>query len=277
MPNKRNWKLWSAKFIQELNGVAGVTGIGGTIMGVGGVAAIAGTAGILISGIGTLIAGSTFIYAGYRAIPPKLQDPSTKIGHALGLSELDTFYPPLKRLALIGPMRSGKTTLKEQIAFFPRSHSRTQSLSAVIVAITGSPSTKYIAVLDGAGDVYDQQLAMIKQADYVCILVDHNEIDQAIPIVAERRREIQTFLDQMRHALSPQHQARKAWVKFIVNKKDLWEQNAPQDVGDFRDFCEQQAGLWRNSNLANKVEVIYHSNISADDINKFANNLKADL
>ncbi|MEZ2338783.1 GTPase domain-containing protein [Mucilaginibacter sp. RCC_168] len=276
MPKKRPWNLWPQKFKEELNSVAGVTGFGGAAMSIAGMTIMAGTVGLVTSGAGAVITALTFAYAGYKAIPAKFINAESVVGISFNLRELSNIYPPIKKLAIVGPESAGKTTLKTNLAFEARTRQRTQLLSAQIVAIPDSPP-KYLAVIDGAGEKFYQQFEIAKQADYICIVIDHNISDIDIKLSSDRIQQNTDFLDQVRNMLSEERLPRKNWIEILINKHDLWGNASTIQQAKFDDFCKSELVKWQGSNLADHVDMHPHSNERTGDVNKFMEVLKRSL
>ncbi len=277
MSHKRNWKLWPKKFGEELNGVGGVTSIGGTIMTVAGFGALAGPVGLFIGCLGAVVATGTVFYAGYRAIPEQLLNADKLVGQTFRLNELDKFYPPIKKLAIIGPQGSGKTTLKSNLAFETINRLRTQSIIAQVVSIPDSPASHHLAVLDGAGEWFGQQFDLAKNAEFVCIMLDHNVSDSENKLSSQRLEQNRIFLDQVRKEISTNNIVAKKWIKFLINKQDLWERFTPAQKLKFDTFCQDVLNTWKASNLAEEVDMYNHSNERTGDTTKFMNILKTTL
>lgn len=273
---KRPWKLWPSRFKEELNSIAGVTGIGGLVTTAAGMTILVGTIGSIVSGIGIFIASGTVVYAGFKAIPAKRNTAESLIGKNLKVTELLNIHPPVKRLAIIGPENSGKTTLKKNLAFEPHHYQRTQTVTAQVVTIPNSP-TMYLAILDGAGEWYNQQFEAAKEADFLCVILDHNYSHTDSSLSTERLNDTKRLLQQVRKILADSHLKRKVWVEILVNKKDLWENASQLEVNDFMQFCNEEKSRWENANLADVVNINHHSNGRTSDIARFMDLLKNSL
>lgn len=117
MSKKRRWGLWPSRIAGELNGISGVAGVGGTAMGVAAWTALAGAAATTLMTGGATLAVGAVGYAIYTAVPPKLRSPEDVAGKTIDLNELADVDPPILRLAVVGPTRAGKTTLKNRLSF----------------------------------------------------------------------------------------------------------------------------------------------------------------
>jgi hypothetical protein len=153
MPGKRRWKNWPKRLTTELNGVSGIAGVGGTALSVAGWTAVTGPVGIVLGGLGIVIAAGAFGHAIWKSIPPQLQKPEDLVGQNLSLDILAKVHPPVPTLGVVGPSKAGKTTLKSRLSHQPTPTERTQVVRAYIAPLVTTP-VKYIAILDGGGESY---------------------------------------------------------------------------------------------------------------------------
>ncbi|WP_138481514.1 GTPase domain-containing protein [Dyadobacter bucti] len=271
----RNWKSWGPRFANELNGIAGVTGIGGTLMGVSGVTIFSGTAlASALSGGGVFLAVGTFVYAIVKAFPVSKRKAEDLLGKHLDINELNDIYPPLKTIGFIGPKAVGKTTLKEYLKFQNLPRRRTQTITGQIIAIP-EQAQQFIVVLDGAGEWNTQQFKIAEIADYICVILDHNfsHVDSALS--DGRLKEITQLYDQLRRHLIQTNVSKKKWIEVLVNKRDLWQQASANDQVIFEQFYTDEFSKWRNGNFADVVTLSLHSNEIVPDLNGFMEKLKA--
>lgn len=273
----RNWKSWRKRTADELNGIAGVTGIGGTLMGAAGLTVFAGTAAAsALSGGGALIAVGTVLYAAWKAIPPILMQPEQLVRQSIQLTELDQVYPPLRKLALLGPTAVGKTTLKQALSLESIGRTQTQTITAQIISVPLTPP-KYLAVLDGAGEWNTQQFRIAEAADYLCLILDHNLSHTDSALSRTRLTEIDHLFGQLRNHLIQAGLPRKRWIEILINKRDLWQTASQQDQNEFRAFYEDQLQKWKNSNFADSVTMHHHSNERIEDISRFMSLLQTSI
>jgi hypothetical protein len=273
---KRLWKAWPDKFKQELNGIAGITSIGGAVTAAAGFAIFAGTVGVVTTVVGIVITGGTFLYAGIKAIPKKFDAPETMVGRKLKLLELSNVFPTPKRLSIIGIQSAGKTTLKNNLAFNLSANNHTLQLTAQIVTIPDAPP-RYLAVIDGAGERHGQQFEAAKEANFLCIVIDHNSSSNNNQVSDERLQRTAEFLTQVRNSLIDLNAERKTWIEILINKTDLWESAPPDQKRKFDNFCNNELSKWQSSNLADTVSIYKHSNEKRQDINRFMDYLKSSL
>jgi hypothetical protein len=268
MMEHRRWKLWPNRISNELNGVSGLAGVGGTAIGVAGWAVLAGTAGTILMGGGAILAGGAFVYAIYKAVPPVLKHAPDLVGQTIELSELANIDPPLVKLAIVGATQSGKTTLKNRLSFKPKPTLRTQSPSAQIVLFPSAPPT-YVAILDAVGEYYGQQFLIAEPADCLFIVLDHNISDTALDIDDDRLKTHSEFLRQLRNHLTQTKSSRKRWIEILVNKRDLWEKANAQEKVRFQRYWGEEVDKWNSANFADSVTSCPHSNEIGDDVARF--------
>ena len=275
MAGKRRWSLWPKRIGSELNGVSGIAGVGGTAMGIAGISILAGPAAIALTTAGAAIAVGAAGYAVWKAVPPVMRKPEDVSGAELTLDELKSIHPPLLKLAVMGPSRAGKTTLKDRLMIRVSSgeKDRTQFVKAHIVSVPTSPPF-FLALLDGRGENYSQQFKIAEPADCLCIVIDHNETDRDPTLIPNRWEKTTEFLKQVRDHLIEEGCAKKTWIRILINKRDLWEQNSVDDQQAFVDFCEQEAAKWRDGNFAEAVTLAPHSNEKPNDTAEFMTLLK---
>ena len=272
MRKKRRWSEWPRRVREELNSVAGFIGVIGIVI----VAAegIFKTGGVLLV-LGP-IGGVMFVYAIWKAIPPAMRNASDLVGDPLDLTELANISPPIRKLAIVGPTRTGKTTLKNYLQFQLSPNERTQAATATIVPIPTNPVT-YLAVLDGGGEQFAQQFRIAESADHLCLVIDHNSSDDDPKVTNERKTETMQFMEQIRGHLIETESPTKIWVKILVNKKDLWESLPDKDKKPFIDFVEEETKKWKNGNFSKDVLMVPHSNQDPDDVARFMDVLKSTL
>jgi len=251
------------RFANELNGVSGIAGVGGTAIGIAGWTALAGTAGTILMSSGLAISVFAFGYAIVKAIPPTFKRSEDLIGNPISMEVLGEIDPPVFTLAIVGPSRAGKTTLKNRLSFRPRTDQRTQSITAQIVPIANVPKG-YIAILDGGGEQFVQQFKICEKADCICIVLDHNETSEEQNVDNDRIRQQKEFLKQIRYHLTSAGCRPKKWIHLLLNKRDLWEKSP--DTSLMIDFVESELEDWKNGRYSNETELFFHSNESGDDI-----------
>jgi hypothetical protein len=270
---KRRWTQWPGRTARELNGVAGVAGLGGVALGAGGLATVAGTAALALTGVGTAVVLAATGYAIYQAIPPVTKSPGDFVGGTVTLETLETVFPPIKSLAIVGISQAGKTTLKNRLSFDVAPIGRTQQIGAYIKSLETVPPS-FLAVLDGSGDRFVQQFRIAEKCDFLCIVVDHNKSDIAESVDPKRIADQEHFLMQLRHHLDETKAPRKEWVRFLVNKRDLWRTSEPKQQELLAGFFDAEANRWRQGRYAALVDVKPHSNEAAADTSFFMDILK---
>ncbi|MGY3687541.1 GTPase domain-containing protein [Vibrio coralliilyticus] len=225
-----------------------------------------------LSTVGFLVGILGIAYLVIKAYPPKVLQASECVGMTVSLQDLDYMTPSIEKLAIIGPTRTGKTTLKERLNFRTPENKRTQGISATITAITSNP-VKYIAVLDGGGEVLTQQFKIAEQADFLCIVIDHNISNSSLQIDTERQKETSEFMDQVRHHLRNDGIKQKKWIEIIVNKQDLRGKLDEAELADFVEFVGNEKLKWETSSISKDVSSENHSNLNFDDVSRIMDKL----
>jgi len=274
MAGRRRWSRWPSRIASELNGMSGVAGVGGTAMGVAGWAGVAGTTATVLMSGGAALAVGAVGYAVYKAVPPVLRTPEDVVGHTIDLSELDDVDPPVLRLAVVGPTKAGKTTLKARLSFKGTPDERTQKVTAYVVSVPSNPP-RYVAILDGGGERLAQQFKISEPADCLCLILDHNISDTDTTIDDERLKEHTEFLTQIRYHLKDARGPRKKWIEILINKRDLWEQASDEQKDAFKQFYVEEVGKWSADLFSDSVASNPHSNEIPDDIGRFMSQLAA--
>ncbi len=271
MSSKRRWKEWPTRMRDELNGTSGVATVGGSILSVlsfVGLSAVSGAAAVVTGGVGVVIAVGAVGLAGWKAIPPKLKDASNLVGKRISIQELISVYPPLLKISIVGPSRAGKSTLVNMIRNEEPPDERTRGIHVYIAALQVSP-VRYIAVVDGGGQLYADQFTVATPADILCIVLDHNDTDNDQQVSQERLNEHMAFLRQLRGYLQSQRSEPLAWIHILLNKRDLWESSQEEDKQHLLTFLSDAEKEWRDGNWAKKVSSAQHSNRYAADVGAF--------
>ena len=273
---KRRWSEWPREILKKLESVSGLVGIAGVALTVSGATFLDGGAATALSiGGGSIVVG-VLGYAIWEAIPPVLKNASDLVGHTLDLTELANISPPIRKLAIVGPTRTGKTTLKRRLLFQLPPDERTQAARATIVSIPTNPVT-YLAVLDGGGESFSQQFKIAAPADHLCLVIDHNISDHDTEVSAERKEETVEFMKQIRGHLLEMKSPQKIWIEVLANKKDLWEKLSGKDRKPFIDFVSAETRKWEDGNFCRDVRMVPHSNKNPDDVTRFMDVLKSTL
>jgi hypothetical protein len=269
----RRWRQWPGRTVQELNGVSGVAGLGGIAIGAGSFAVLTGAAALALTGVGAVIVGGAAVYAAVRGIPPVLRPAEELVGQTVELQQLEDVYPPIPKLAIIGPSQAGKTTLRNRLSFDVSQLTRTQHITCYVTSLQTSPP-KYLAILDGGGERFAQQFKLAEVCDYLCVVIDHNVSDSDSEIDKDRLAEHEEFLRQVKHYLDESHSREKLWVHFLINKHDLWVSETAKQRNKLDAFGRSETEKWRQAKRAKRVDYRPHSNNSADDLGQFMAVLK---
>lgn len=274
MSDMRRWKTWPGRTARRLKGAPGAAVVMGVAVAVGAWKLLPdGLAGILGPG-GVVLAAGGIGYAIWKATPPSMKRAEAFVGRMIPLGALDRFFPPLPKLAIIGPADSGKTTLKSRLSFRAPPGTRTPWPSAYIAAVPSTPPG-YLAVLDASEETYTQQFRMAEACDFLCIVMDHNAADATIALSPSRLKEQEVFLKRIRRHLAESPAGRKQWIQILINKRDLWQKSTPDERVAFDYLCAKEAGNWKERNLAETVESHPHSNRKAKDVARFTDALAA--
>ncbi len=241
---RRNWRSWPGRIAEELNGVGGVSGIGGAILGAAGLTFFAGPTAIALATFGGIWFIGSAGYAVYQAVPPVRWRPEDRVGQIIPLSDLQNAHPAIPTLAILGLGQAGKTTLRNRLSFDAGRVDRTQSITAYIASLPTTPP-KYLAILDGGGERWAQQFKIAEISDYVCIVVDHSISDDDVRVNDERVAAHAEFLKQVRHHLDESAAQKKGWVKLLLNKRDLWERASADEQARLIELGVSELEKWR--------------------------------
>lgn len=274
MHSARRWLSWPKRTSDQLNGVAGVAGLGGVVFCIGTWVAISGPVGVVLASTGLVITLGTLGYAMYRAVPPKQTRATAMVGQVVELRDLSLVSDRLPRLSIVGPTMAGKTTLKDRLTLSPSDSMRTQKMTARVVATQTAPPS-FIAVLDGGGEKYSQQFELAKHCDCLCLIVDHSASDVESRVDPERLSHHAEFLRQIRHYLDESGCPPKHWIRLLINKRDLWERAVDEERSQLVSFYESELAHWKQWSRSRDVEVLLHSNDHPADIAAFYNIIKA--
>lgn len=260
MARRRKWKKFVPRFFSELNVYSGLIGIIGVSLSL---------MGILIDvpalwNVSIFIFVVTIGYMLYQAVPPLTRKPERIVGKTLELTELDNIDAPILRLAVVGIVQAGKTTLKQRLQLQEKTRERTQSVTAQVIYLPGKPS-RFVAVLDGRGDRFADQFEIASAADLICLVLDHNSSNENSLVDEDRLNEHTDFLTQLRHHLRVKSEIK--WLNVLANKRDLWEQEATQ-IPKMESFCLQEISKWYEFS-SGPADWKPHSNEKPDDIARF--------
>lgn len=265
MSGSRRWSEFPSRFKENLDSTSAIAGIGGAGLGAAGWGVLPPPFTLIAVGVGGVITVSALGYSAFKAIPPKLVDASEMVGRTIPLSELERISEKLPIIAIIGPSKAGKTTLRNRLSFIRKTTERTNNVTAQIVALPIAP-TRYVAVLDGGGHVYQQQFTLAELCDHLCIVLDHNPSDISIEPEDERIIRHREFLEQVSNSIREYREAKLTSLFFLWNKRDLWEQADSDSLMKFTEFKEETIKDWRQANFASELGESMHSNELPDDV-----------
>ena len=269
MTSKRIWRLWPRRFIQELNPTSGFASLGGAILAVvsfGGWNAFSGPFSVVFGVLGIVVIAVAIAIAAFKAVPPALRNAADYVGQRLSLDKLDQIDPPLPKLGIVGPGMVGKTTLLSRILQQAPPQQRTQEVHCFIAVLQTSP-IRYLAMLDGPGQMFAGQFEIASYADILCIILDHNESDQERSIDRMRIQTNIEFQEQLRDFLVKTPR-KPSFVHLLLNKRDLWgDVSVPKaDQTLLRNFLVDEVKKWKQSNLVKEVNSVEYSNFYHGDI-----------
>lgn len=265
--DKTRLKRWGEDALQKLNGASGVLAIAGIIISFASAKLLPGQVSMITTTIAILITVSLLVYTLWTSFPPPIREATNLIGEAVKLEELQYITPKVQKLAIIGPSRTGKSTLKKCLNFDSSPDKRTQDTTATITPICSNPITP-IAILDGGGERLTQQFKIAEEADYLFVVVDHNISDEETSLCEQRLQEAKYFMEQVRGHLKETKCSAKVWVELIANKRDLWEQLDDKNKQTFIKFMNDEVTEWQKDQIGTDVRYAVHSKNMREDINR---------
>ncbi len=270
MTDMRRWGTWPGRIVRQLVGVSGLAAVGGIALGVWAWMTLPRDTAVMLAGGGAAIVVAAIAYAMWRAVPPLVKPAERLVGQTIPLSELERVFPPILRLAVVGPTHAGKTTLKNQLSFQAGAAPQAQTATAYIAAVPSSPPG-YLAVLDAGGISHPQQFKIAEACDFLCIVLDHNPSDSLAELSASRLKEQEVFLKRLRRHLVDTKARRKRRIEILINKRDLWQAASPEERTVFEQFYAKEVRTWKDGRFADAVAAHTHSNRTAKDVDRFMN------
>jgi predicted GTPase len=257
----RQWKAWPKRTADELNSIGGVVGVGGLI--IGGAGAV--LAAPIVLGAGVFLAAVVVAYASIKGFPEKLVDPELIVGTQLSsIGELSKLSKRIPRVGIVGSSSSGKSTLVEKLM---RSTDVPDPTAAVYITIlrSGGAKPKVFALIDGAGEEYQQQFSVAEAADLLFIVLDHNEDEVDANIDKSRLVDHDSFIRQ----LTPFLRGKSFADQFVVllNKNDNWKQSS--QASEFECWGNEVKAALSAVVKGDKIAIRNHSNWDVDCINHF--------
>lgn len=237
-----------------------------------------GVARWVFIGAGLLIILPTVGLAIIRAIPPRLVSPAQVEGIELFIDDLNSIDPPVATVGIIGPEKSGKTTLRNLLLQTPTAQDITQRVTAHVSSIIKNPTT-FLAILDGRGEAYAHQFEIAENASILCVLMDHHLVDGQTTLSPERLEGHRQFGKQVREHLSGRWTKRMPTnslrVHVLLNKKDEWAKAGPADTQTLMDLLNNEQAQWRALRWVDTVTGSPHSNLESGDISQVANAIRS--
>lgn len=267
---RRNWRNFPPNLRKNLGEFDGVVGAAGVITTVSGLAAFQGDASSLLAAVGIFAAVCALIHAVLSAIPNRYSTPSELVGSELPIESLEQVWPPITRIGILGPQFSGKSTLKERILHIKSVPRTTQAATARICALPNSKD-KYVAILDGDGFDFTQQLDVLESSDCIVFVGDHNPSATEAVVVQERLKEHEYYITQFikklgsLHDRNPSSRNQIVHTRFLINKHDLWHAdfNAEQLLNELFGKLKEK---WEAGRFSKAVDVKTHSNEQPESI-----------
>lgn len=208
------------------------------------------------------------VWCAWKGFPPRLSSAAERVGATLSLREVEALDPPVARIGFVGASRVGKTTLLAHMSVRSTTSNRTDRVAATILGSQTAPQ-KYCALVDGAGQEYTQQFAVIGFANVILIFVDHNVSSTDPNIDHVRLDQHRAFVDQMRSHITS-HRLRISHVHFVLNKSDLWSSSA--DSARLRTWFDALVDDWSRLGLSTTTKAD-HSNLHPNEVTALTNEL----
>ncbi|MCI0460271.1 MAG: hypothetical protein L0Z62_25240 [Gemmataceae bacterium] len=189
----RHFSRWFARWINRwharLNDTGGCATTVGTLIGIAllVIGSAVGQTEALIAGF--FLGGACLIYilyAAYAALPPRLNAEQLR-NRKLTLGVLSQIREECVTVALVGTGQTGKTTLRELLTggILTRIHTAEPEM----VVVEAPEPVKLLAYLDAAGEDLTQQFEIMDHADFLVLLLDHNESNKDRRASVPRRSE----------------------------------------------------------------------------------------
>lgn len=265
MSKQRRWSEWPKRTGKELNNTAGYAGVGGTAISLAGVSIFSGPVGMTLMAMGAFTAVAAFGLALYRAFPESELDATELVGSIVTLPQLEMLHPRPIALSIVGPSMSGKTTLRHRLTHTAASPTRTQTVTAQIVALP-TPPPNQVALLDGGGEKFTQQFNLSANCEYLFLLLDHNASDTNSSVDPARLQQHAEFLQQIRHFLDENKVIAKRSIRILMNKKDLWQRASTEDQLRLKKFQDEELRRWSEGGRSSDIALLAHSNTDPNDV-----------
>jgi hypothetical protein len=165
---KRRWKDFPSRLKREVDGTAGLAALGGTGIGLAGITILTPPFTPFFLGAGVIIAGGTLAYSIFKAIPPKLINAEDVLNREISIVELGAVVPTMASISIIGPSQAGKTTLRNRLTFIRNLTNRTNQISVKVVSVPAALQ-RFVAILDGGGQIYQQQFSLTELCDHLIV------------------------------------------------------------------------------------------------------------
>ena len=178
------------------------------------------------------------------------------------LQQLDT---PILKVGVIGEKQSGKSTFLQYALQRPYDPMKTTSIEIRIVPIPNAIPQTFCALVDGDGSQFSQQFEVCDHVDLLFLFLDHNPSEAQIEIADQRLRAHENFLSQLRSHLNRDDGESPRHIHFVLNKRDLWNNN-PTSKNTLTPWFCNIVEEWRDYGMAYQITSSYHSNWNAKDV-----------
>ena len=191
-----------------------------------------------------LLVPAYLVWVGYKTVPQFYLTPSAIVGRRLEMAELDKLLVKVFTVGLVGITDAGKTTFLDAVRHRKEPKRRTAAPYAVIVVLPDRNQTKYIAIVDSVGQLFDNQFDVVRHSDLVCLFLDHNTSDTLPKSNSSRLNKQREFVDQIARTHEYETLGARS-ILLLGNKSDLWSGTQATSVamGKLLNHCENRLSV----------------------------------